>query len=178
MRPARNEIKLNCDAAVGVNGFVVAGIVRDWRGSLVFSFVFKVNTNLLVQAETEALRMAASIVIEHNLHSICLKSDCKSCIDGLLDSNTAVPWQIVNLVKEIRALVQCIPAASFNWAPRSANMAAHTLAPLVLKEQIVWFFLCLLCFSFCYVHYFEGRHFLLLVCCICTAFFLIKIFLS
>ena len=92
MRPVRNGIKLNCDAAVGVDGFVVAGIARDWRGSLVFAFAFKVNTNLPVQAEAEALRMAASIAMKHNLHSVCLESDCKSCTDGLLDSNTAVPW--------------------------------------------------------------------------------------
>ena len=46
MRLVRNGIKLNCDAAVGVNGSVVAGIARDWRGSLVFAFAFKVNTNL------------------------------------------------------------------------------------------------------------------------------------
>ncbi len=105
-----------------------------------FAFAFKVNTNLLVQAETEALRMAASIVIEHNLHSVCLESDCKSCIDGLLDSNIAVPWQIVNLAKEIRALVQCIPAASINWAPRRANMAAHTLVRWSLKNRLYGFF--------------------------------------
>jgi hypothetical protein len=171
MRPVRNGIKLNCDAAVGVNGSVVAGIARDWRGSLVFAFVFKVNTNLPIQAEAEALRMAASIVIEHNLHSVCLESDCKSCIDGLLDSNIAVPWQIVNLVKEIRALVQCIFVASVNWAPRKANMVTHTLARWSLESRLYGFFLCIFCFSFCYVHHFERRHFLLLVCCICSVFF-------
>uniref|UniRef100_A0A2N9G4J9 Reverse transcriptase zinc-binding domain-containing protein n=1 Tax=Fagus sylvatica TaxID=28930 RepID=A0A2N9G4J9_FAGSY len=41
MRPVRNGIKLNCDAAVGVDGSIVAGIARDWRGSLVFAFAFK-----------------------------------------------------------------------------------------------------------------------------------------
>jgi hypothetical protein len=79
-------------------------------------------------------------VIKHNLHSVCLESDCKSCIDGLLDSNIDVPWQIVNLVKEIKALVQCIPAASVNWAPRRANMAAHTLARWSLENRLYGFF--------------------------------------
>ena len=42
----KNAIKINYDAAVGVEDSAVALIARDWRGNLVFSFSYKVNTSL------------------------------------------------------------------------------------------------------------------------------------
>ena len=139
------------------------------------------HSYLPVQAEAEALKMAASIVIEHNLHSVCLESDCKSCIDGLLDSNTAVPWHIVNLVKEIKALVQCIPAASINWVPRRANMAAHTLARWSLeKDCMVFFYAFFVSPSVMSIILKEGifDYWYVVLSLFFFFFFLIKIFLS
>ena len=40
--PVKGEIKINCDASVSVNDYVVAGIARDWRGKLVFAFALEV----------------------------------------------------------------------------------------------------------------------------------------
>ena len=139
-RPARNGIKINCDAAVGVSKSIVGGVARDWRGVLVFAFAFKVNTNLPVQAEVEALRQATSIASSYNLQLVCFESDCKVCIDGLLVPNFPIPWRIANLLKEIAALVQTIPIASFSWVPRRANMAAYMLAQWSLENRFFGFF--------------------------------------
>jgi hypothetical protein len=140
VRPARNGIKINCDATVGVSKSVVGGIARDWRGSFVFVFAFKVNTNLPVQAKAKALRQATSIAISYNLQSVCFESDCKVCIDGFLVPNSPVPWRIANLLKEIEALVQTIPTASFSWVPRRENMVAHVLARWSLENRFFGFF--------------------------------------
>lgn len=45
-KPEKNAIKINYDAAVGVEDSAVALIARDWRGNLVFSISYKVNTSL------------------------------------------------------------------------------------------------------------------------------------
>lgn len=62
-RPVYGQIKLNCDAAVGHSHAVIVVVVRDWRRSLVFSCSKKVNTNVLVQAEVEALRWSACLAL-------------------------------------------------------------------------------------------------------------------
>jgi hypothetical protein len=137
--PVKGEIKINCDAAVGINDSMVAGIARDWRGKLVFAFALKVNTNFPLQAEAEALRQAASIVVSHNIPLVCLESDCKVCIDGILNPSVDVPWRIGTLMNEIKAIVQSIPSASFSWVPRKANMAAHTFARWALTNRFLGF---------------------------------------
>ena len=91
-----------------------------------FCFCTQSRYQLPLQAEVEALRQVASIVVSHNIPLVCLESDCKVCIDGILNPSVDVPWRIETLVNEIRAIVKSIPSASFSWVPRKANMAAHT----------------------------------------------------
>jgi hypothetical protein len=43
------------DVAVGSKNAVLAIVAWDWRGNLVFGFSNKVDTNILVQAEAEAI---------------------------------------------------------------------------------------------------------------------------
>ena len=93
---------------------------------MVFAFALKVDTNFPLQAKAEALRQVASIVVSHNIPLVCLESDCKVCIDGILNPSVDVPWTIGTLMNEIKAVVRSIPSTSFSWVPRKANMAAHT----------------------------------------------------
>ena len=41
VKPVKCGIKINCDATVDVNVFVVAQIAGDWRGKVVFVFGLK-----------------------------------------------------------------------------------------------------------------------------------------
>ena len=70
---------------------------------------------------------------------MCLESDCKVCIDGILNPSVDVPWRIETLVNEIRAIVKSIPSASLSWVPRKANMAAHTFTPWALTNRFLGF---------------------------------------
>ena len=47
-KPAQDQLKMNCDAAVGTEHSYVAVVVRDWRGTLVFTLLKNVNTKVPV----------------------------------------------------------------------------------------------------------------------------------
>ena len=53
--PNRGLDKFNCDAAVGSDKSFIAIVARDWRRELVFAHTKRVETNVPVQAEAEAL---------------------------------------------------------------------------------------------------------------------------
>ena len=53
--PFHNSLKLNCDAAVGENFSCIAVVARDWKGKLMFACPKRVNTNVPVQAEANAI---------------------------------------------------------------------------------------------------------------------------
>ena len=77
-------------------------------------------------------------MVSHNIPLVCLESDCKVCIDGILNPTVDVPWRIETLMNEIKAIVQS-PSASFSWVPRKANMAAHTFARWALTNRFLGF---------------------------------------
>ena len=49
---------------------------------------------------------------------MCLESDYKVCIDGILDPSVDVSWRIEIMVNEIRVIMQFILSASFSWVSR------------------------------------------------------------
>jgi hypothetical protein len=55
---------------MGHSHAVIAVVARDWRGSLVFACSKKVNTNVPVQAEAEALRWSACLALDWNLSNV------------------------------------------------------------------------------------------------------------
>ena len=76
-------LKLNCDAAVGDLSSCIAVVARDWRGMLVFAISKKVNTNIPVQAEANAILLAAHIVLNFSCCNCIIESDCNVCIDAI-----------------------------------------------------------------------------------------------
>ena len=66
-KPPKNAFKLNCDAAIGDSCFVIAVIVRDWRGLLVFAVSRKVDTNTPIQAKAEAILWVVKLASQENL---------------------------------------------------------------------------------------------------------------
>ena len=78
-------------------------------------------------------------MVSHNIPLVYLESDCKVCIEGILNPSVDVPWRIETLINEIKAIVESIPSASFSWVPRKANMATHTFARWALTNRLVVF---------------------------------------
>ena len=74
-------------------------------------------------------------MVSRNLPLVCLESDCKVCIDRILNPGADFLWRIETLVNEIRAIVLSIPSASFSWVPTKVNMAAHTFTQWALANR-------------------------------------------
>uniref|UniRef100_A0A7N2RE27 RNase H type-1 domain-containing protein n=1 Tax=Quercus lobata TaxID=97700 RepID=A0A7N2RE27_QUELO len=63
-RPEYGPIKVNCDSAIGENNSYIAIVARDWRGALVFALSKRVETNVPVQVEAEAINWATQLAVE------------------------------------------------------------------------------------------------------------------
>ena len=73
--PNHGVIKINCDAAVGLDKSFIAIVARDWRGELVFAYTKQVETNVPVQAEAEAFNWASQQVISHNISQALIEGN-------------------------------------------------------------------------------------------------------
>ena len=96
----RERTKINCDAAMGKFDSAIAMIARDWRGNLVFACSVKVNTNIPVQVEAEALRWAVSTATNHKLINVSFERDCQICIQSLTFSIDSIPWRVSDILQE------------------------------------------------------------------------------
>jgi hypothetical protein len=112
--PKRGRLKLNCDATINSTSSALAVVARDWRGNLVFAFSKRVDTNIPIQVETEALLQAASIASRYRILAVCLESDCQVCIQGLNSYGTVIPWRIANLLEEIKGIISSLSSVSFS----------------------------------------------------------------
>jgi hypothetical protein len=139
-KPACGHIKINCDAAIGPSYSVIAIVARDWRGSLLFALSKKVNTNIPVQAEAEALRWSVLIAVNRKLQKVMFESDSQICINAVTLASFKPPWRIHGLILDIEAATKHIPGSAFNWVYREANEAAHQLANWSLKNAFFWTF--------------------------------------
>ncbi|XP_075636485.1 uncharacterized protein LOC142608673 [Castanea sativa] len=110
--PNQGMLKLNCDAAVGDLSSCIAIVTRDWRGKLVFAVYKKVDTNIPVQAEANAI----------------LVGDGKVCIDAIKVGENLIPWRFLNFVDSITNVISDYSHVSFNWVHREANQAVNVLA--------------------------------------------------
>ena len=63
IRPEKGAVKINCDAAVGLDHSLIAIMARDWRGDLIFSMSKRVETNLPIQAKADAINLATCVAI-------------------------------------------------------------------------------------------------------------------
>ena len=99
--PRRFLIKINVDAAIGLNFFAVVVVARDWRGRLVFACSQKVNTTFPLQAEAEAVKWAFLLAAKLEVEGIYIETDSKICCDALLNSSQSSPWRIRSKVMEM-----------------------------------------------------------------------------
>uniref|UniRef100_A0A2N9I2Q1 CCHC-type domain-containing protein n=1 Tax=Fagus sylvatica TaxID=28930 RepID=A0A2N9I2Q1_FAGSY len=127
-KPGRGVIKLNFDAAIGMDFSYVAVVARDWRGELVFALSKKAKTIIPLQAEMEAIWWSMQLALSHGFSAICFESDSSSCIEALLKPAASIPWRIRRCVLDVLSLAADFPDWSFRWIHREANGAADSLA--------------------------------------------------
>ncbi|XP_075650206.1 uncharacterized protein LOC142620780 [Castanea sativa] len=126
--PNQGMLKLNFDVAIGDLSSCIAIVARDWRGKLVFAILKKVNTNIPVQAEANAILLAIHIAINFSFCNCVIESDCKVCIDAIKAGGNLIPWRLLNFADSIKNVISDYSHVSFNWVHREANHAVHVLA--------------------------------------------------
>lgn len=60
----------------------------------------RVETNIPVQAETEAINWAVPQLVSHKIHKTIVESDAKVCIEAMLESSSRPPWIIEVLIAD------------------------------------------------------------------------------
>ena len=140
VRQEEGAIKFNVDAAMGLVYSVVAVVVRDWRGTLLFAGSKKLNTSLPLQAEAEALKWAVALAAALSCNDAVFERDSQGCIQAICCNRLEIHWRVKNVLEEIIKLAKSIPNSSFCWSPRDANRAAHSLAKLCLRSKVIGYF--------------------------------------
>ena len=127
-KPEQGAVKINCDAAVGLDHSFIATMARDWRGDLIFSLSKRVETNLPLQAEAEAIILATCVVVNRGFENVVVESDAKACIEALKAPSDAVPWRISTIIADTLSWAYHGQQFVFRWSPSESNKAAHVLA--------------------------------------------------
>lgn len=137
--PPSHLIKFNCDgafnpsrsfAAFGVIARVSGGSAHCWR-------VGRVPASSAIHIEAWALRIACATAMEMELSEAIFESDCLELVNAVTDSKNSGAWEISTLIEDIKewAKVRCW---SFVWCVREQNKAAHCLADLCLRKNLVY----------------------------------------
>ena len=100
IRPEQGVVKINCDAAVVLDHSFIAIVARDWRGDLIFSMSKRVETNLLIQAEVEAINLATCVAVNRGFKYVVVESDAKTCIDALKAPFDEMPRRISSITTD------------------------------------------------------------------------------
>ena len=121
---------------MGLDQSFIAIVARDWRGDLIFSMSKRVETNLPIQVEAEAINLVTCVAVNHGLEYVVVESDDKACIDALKSPFDEVPWRISSITAETLLWAFCGQQFVFRWSPRESNKAAHVLASWCLGKNL------------------------------------------
>ena len=121
---------------MGLDHSLIAIVVRDWTGDLIFSMSKRVETNLPIQVEAEAINLATCVAINRGFEHVVVESDAEACIDALKAPFDEVPWRISSITADILLWAFRGLHFVFRWSPRESNKAAHVLASWCLRKNI------------------------------------------
>ena len=134
IRPEQRAVKINCDAAVGLDHSFIAIVARDWRGDLIFSMSKRVETNLPIQAE--AINLVTCVAVNRGFEHVVVECDAKACIDALKAPFDEVPRRISSITADTLLWAFRGQHFVFRWSPRESNKRAHVLASWCLGKNI------------------------------------------
>ena len=130
-KPAQDQLKMYCDAAVGMEHSYVAVVVRDWRRTLVFTWSKKVNTKVPVQAEAKAFLWAVQLASQMHFKKVIIEGDSKNCVELVTNSSVSVHWRIANFVDEVKLLSVSFDKLEFMWVYRNCIWGCSCLGKVV-----------------------------------------------
>ncbi|KAK7822242.1 hypothetical protein CFP56_036642 [Quercus suber] len=121
IRPEQEAVKINCDAAVGLDHSFIAIVARDCRGYLILSMSKRVESILPIQAEAEAINLATCVTVNRGFEYVVVESNAKACIDALKAPFDEVPWRISSIIADTLWWAFCGQQFVFRWSPRESN---------------------------------------------------------
>ena len=104
-KPDPEYIKINSDAAIAHNNFVLAIVAKDRRGNVVFAHSKKAHTNIPFQA----LWVAGQC----NLQNLIIESDSKICIEAVSKNGSDILRRISTIIKDFMDLASHIPSINY-----------------------------------------------------------------
>ena len=69
----QNQLKLNCESAIGLSYSFVAVVATDWKGKLVFASSKSMNTNVPVYSEAEAIQWAVQVATHMQFKNVVIE---------------------------------------------------------------------------------------------------------
>ena len=121
---------------MGLDQSFIAIVARDWRGDLIFSMSKRVETNLPIQVEAEAINLATCVAVNYGFEYVVVESDAKTCIDALKGPFDEVPWRISSIIADTFLWAFCGQQFVSRRSPRESNKAAHVLASWCLGKNL------------------------------------------
>lgn len=138
--PRVSLYKLNTDAAVREDRIGLGMVVRDCVGDVMMAAGMSITTDSsALRAEAEAVRFGMRYTFDAGLRHLEVETDC-SPLAQLLKKQKKERSITQAIVDDILALASNFELCVFNFAKRSCNKVAHSIAKssLPLDEALVW----------------------------------------
>ena len=126
--PNPPSIKINFDAAVGVERVGLAAVCKDHRARVLFIWITMHDLTDPLLAEAKAALLAVRKAFEAGSHSIVLEGDSLLVIQAIQNLPLAQLWTIDSVIFDIQSLLANFSFWYASHACRELNTAAHSIA--------------------------------------------------
>nr|XP_008350051.1 uncharacterized protein LOC103413362 [Malus domestica] len=140
--PAAPFCKVNVDASwskLAKSGFVGV-VVRNEVGEFVAAARFAIAASCAALAEAYALLRGCEVGSSLGLSSVIFESDSLESISCLTGSMEDGSWEAFPTLVRVKEMGKTFQNCRWSWVPRSANVAADSLASINNQEMcdVVW----------------------------------------
>lgn len=115
------------DASVSNGRSGLAALARNHRGEVLDIMLDWGHLDSVLEAEFKAILLAIRSILERGWGQAVIKSDCKLAIDALNTREHPPDWLVNGVFTDIVSLTSAFSFLSFDFAPRSCNLAADAL---------------------------------------------------
>jgi len=125
--PPPDRVKLNFDGSLQ-RGMAAGGyVLRDWKGEVLMVGATSYGRTSIIMAEGRALRDGLQAVISGGYRKLEIEGDNMLIIQVIQD-RAQIPWQLRNIILEIKGLLNQCFQVMIRHIYREANMAADWLS--------------------------------------------------
>ncbi|XP_026416553.1 uncharacterized protein LOC113311988 [Papaver somniferum] len=133
--PPEGTVKINVDAAVGLNKTSAAAVARTHDGQFVAASTKISEYFHPLVAEAKGFLLGLQLARSIQRH-IIIEGDCLNVVNVLNNVSSFTPWRIRYLVEDIIHLARHFSSVNYKFVKRGANDAAHNLASYALEHNV------------------------------------------